>query len=70
MGLERDGRVEWEEKERRKREENLRERDDLDGGRIERESKERDILIEGAIMGLTRNLALEKYPGIHKDDPS
>ena len=34
------------------------------------ESKERDILIEGAIMGLARNLALEKFPGIHKDDPS
>ena len=28
-----------------------------------------DILIEGAIMGLARNLALEKFPGIHKDDP-
>ena len=34
------------------------------------ESKERDILIEGAIMGLARNLALEKFPEIHKDDPS
>ena len=34
------------------------------------ESKERYILIEGAIMGLVRNLALEKFPGIHKDDPS
>ena len=34
------------------------------------ESKERDILIEGAIMGLARNLALEKFPGIYKDDPS
>ena len=39
-------------------------------GRTERKSKERDILIEGAIMGLTRNLALEKFTGIHKDDPS
>ena len=29
------------------------------------ESKERDILIEGAIVGLARNLALEKH-----DDPS
>ena len=26
------------------------------------ESKERDILIEGSIMELTRNLALEKIP--------
>ena len=34
------------------------------------ESKERDILIEGAVMGLARNPALEKFPGIHKDDPS
>ena len=25
---------------------------------------------EGAIMGLARNLALEKFPGIHKDEPS
>ena len=34
------------------------------------ESKERDILIEGAIIELARNLALEKFPGIHKDDHS
>ena len=33
------------------------------------EGKERDILIERPIMGLARNLALEKFPGIHKDDP-
>ena len=32
--------------------------------------KEGDILSEEAIMGLARNLALEKIPGIHKDDPS
>ena len=36
----------------------------------QRENKERDILIEGIIMGLARNLALEKSPpGIHKDGP-
>ena len=35
-----------------------------------RESKERDILIVGAIMGLMRNLAPGKFLGIHKDDPS
>ena len=34
------------------------------------ESKKRDILIEGAVMGLARNLALEKCPGVHKDEPS
>ena len=34
------------------------------------ESKERNILIEGAIVGLARNVALEKFSGIHKDDPS
>lgn len=40
------------------------------GGRAERERKERDVLVEGAIMGLTRNVALEKFPGIHKDNLS
>ena len=50
--------------------ENLREWDRQDVGRTEMESKERDILIEGTIIGLARNLALEKFPGIHKDDPS
>ena len=39
-------------------------------GRTETENKEKDILIDGAIMGLARNLALEKFPGIYKDDPS
>ena len=33
------------------------------------ESKKRDILIKGAIMRLAGTLALETYPGIHKDDP-
>ena len=33
-------------------------------------NKERDILIEGTIMKLARNLALEKFPGFQKDDPS
>ena len=33
---------------------NFREWDDRDGGKSERESKERDVLIEEAIMGLTR----------------
>ena len=38
--------------------------------REDRERKERDILIEGAIKGLSRNIALGKFPGIHKNDPS
>ena len=49
-------------------EENLREQDSRDGRRTEREIKERDILIEGAIMGSARNLILERSPGIHKDN--
>ena len=38
--------------------------------RMERESNEGNILIEGAIMELGKNLVLGKFPGIHKDDPS
>ena len=34
---------------------NMREQDVWDGGRTERESKDRDILIMGVIMGLARN---------------
>ena len=30
----------------------------------------KDILIEGAIIGLGRNIVLGKFLGIHKDDPS
>ena len=40
------------------------------GGRTVRERKERDILIEGAIKGLSKNIALEKIPGILKGDLS
>ena len=36
----------------------------------EMESNERGILIEGAIMGLGRNLVLGKFPEFNKDDPS
>lgn len=32
--------------------------------------QEGDILVERAIMGLARILALQKVPGIHKDDPT
>ena len=52
------------------REENLRGWYSQDGGRTETKRKERDILIEGAIMRLARKLELEKFPGIPKDDPS
>ena len=38
-------------------------------GKIE-ESKKKDTIIEGAIIGLKRNLALEKCPEIYKDDPN
>ena len=34
------------------------------------EGKERGILIERVIMGLARNLALEKFPGIHRMTPA
>ena len=50
--------------------ENMREQDGQVGERTEKESKERDILIDGSIMGLARNLALGKFPGIHKDNLS
>ena len=40
------------------------------GGRTEWEKKKSNILIEGAIKGLMKNLALGKFPGILKDDPS
>ena len=48
----------------------MREWDSRHGGRTERESKERDTMIDGAIMWLARNLALRKLPGICKEGPS
>ena len=39
----------------------------MNGGTIE-ESKKRDTIIEGAIIGLKRNLAVGKCPEIYKDD--
>ena len=33
-------------------------------------SREGDILIEGAIFVFLRGLALEGFPGVHKNDPS
>ena len=48
----------------------MRKWDILIGGRDRDEIKERDILIEGTSMGLIRNLTLEKFSGIHKNDPN
>lgn len=39
------------------------------GGRAKKESEGRDILIEVAIIGLARNPAVWKFPGISPDDP-
>ena len=36
---------------------------------LREEEKKRTILFEGVIMGLARNLAVKKFPGIHKNDP-
>lgn len=49
---------------------NLREQNSQYGGRTKMESKKRDIVIKGAILGLARYLALEKFSGIHKNNPS
>ena len=48
--------------------ENMREQDGPDRGGMEWERNEKDLLVEGLIMGLGRNLVLGKFPGIHKDD--
>lgn len=40
------------------------------GGRTERESKERVVLMGEHISGLGRNLVLGKLPKIYKDDPN
>ena len=47
----------------------MREQESQGEGKTEAESKEKDTLIEGAIMGLARTLTLKKFPEIHKDDP-
>lgn len=49
---------------------NMRDQDDQVGGGMEKEDNERDILIEGEIIGLGRNLVPGNLPGIHKDDSS
>lgn len=52
------------------REENVRKWDCCIRGGTDRGSKKRDILIEGAVIELGRNLVLGKLPGIHNDVPS
>lgn len=37
---------------------------EMEEGQRERESKERNILVKGAILYLARNLTLGKFPGI------
>lgn len=48
----------------------MREWDRQDGGRTEIGEQGKRFLTEGAIMGITSNLALDKFPGIYKNDPS
>ena len=47
----------------------MKERESQVGGGTEWEINERDILIEGAIIGLGENLVLGKFSGIHKYNP-
>ena len=68
MGGRREGRREGQ-GEKGSVEENLREHGIRDVGRTEMRAW-KDILIEGAIMELARNLALEKFPGIHRMTPA
>ena len=49
---------------------NMREQDFHKGERAVRESKKRNILIEGTSKGFARNMAPWKFSGIYKDDPS
>lgn len=49
--------------------ENMSEQEGLVGGKREKANKERDTLMDRAIAGLTRNLALWKPPVIHRDNP-
>ena len=62
----REGGREGERKKGRK-EENMKELDGRDRGRTETKSKERDVLIVRAIMGLVGNLDPGKLPQIHKE---
>ena len=50
--------------------ENMREWQGKEGRGTGWESNQRDILTEGTITGLGRNLVLGKFPGIYKAYPS
>ena len=47
----------------------MREWDAHEGGKAVSERKQRDFLIERAIKGLSRNIALGNFPGVLEDDP-
>ena len=49
---------------------NMREQDAHEGGRAVRESKKRNILIEGTSKRFELNMAPWKFSGIYEDDPS
>ena len=51
-------------------EENMREWDAQEEGRTVRERKKRNVLIEGAIKGLSRNTALGKFQESTKMTPA
>lgn len=61
-----EGKVEGEEERRREGLRRTRGNRIVEIGGKQTESKENDILIEGAIMGIARNLPLEKFPGIQQ----
>lgn len=48
----------------------MRYQDSQSGGRTERDSNERNTLIDRFLMGLGRNLVPEKLKRNQKDDPS
>lgn len=49
---------------------NMREQDGQERRGMEGENNEREVLIERITVRLGRNLMLEKFPRVHKDDPS
>ena len=57
-------------REKRREQEYMNEQDAQEVGSTKRERKERAILIEGAIKGRERNMALGKFPEIHKNSSS
>lgn len=49
---------------------NMREQDGQEGRGVEWKNNEREVLMERITAGLGRNLMLEKFSRVHKDDPS